>query len=178
ERAHRSGHEISRPPVPIGGDREGMKKQVRRDGPRKQGASGSLHPEVAGLELDTRRVQRLETVEGLKTGRTPLQVIEVAERAAPVAEQAIDDAKRRCPPPPLACRAGCDWCCHLTVGTTVPEVVRIAAYLRQTLSPEELQAIRQRIAELEEHKRRLSLGQRADAYWPCALLVNHRCAAY
>jgi Fe-S-cluster containining protein len=139
---------------------------------------GSLHPEVAGLELDARRVQRLETVEVLKTGRTPLQVIEVAEQAAAVAEQAIDDAKRRCPPPPLACRAGCDWCCYLTVGTTVPEVVRIAAYLRQTLSPEELQATRLRIAELEEHKRRQSLGQRADAHWPCALLVNHRCAAY
>ena len=34
------------------------------------------------------------------------------------------------------------------------------------------------LAELEEHKHCLSLGQRADARTPCALLVNHRCAAY
>lgn len=155
-----------------------MKQQMRNGGSRKQGASGGLHPEVAGLELDARRVQRLGTVEILKRGRTPLQVIDVAERAAAVAEQAVDEAKRRDPPPPSACKEGCDWCCYLTVGTTVPEVIRIVEYLQQTLSPEELQATRQRIAEREERTQRLTPSQRAEARAPCALLVNHRCIAY
>ena len=47
----------------------------------------------------------------------------------------IRQAMKADPPPTLACKEGCDWCCHLTVGTSVPEVVRIVAYLRQTLSP-------------------------------------------
>jgi hypothetical protein len=72
-----------------------------------------------------------------------LQLVDVADCGARVAEQAVRTAMKADPPPPSACKEGCDWCCYLTVGTTVPEVVRIAAYLRQTLSPEELQAMRQ-----------------------------------
>jgi Fe-S-cluster containining protein len=130
------------------------------------------------LELDARRVQRLGTVQVLKAGRTPLHVIEVAERATEVAEQAVEEAKRRYQPPPLACQADCDWCCYLTVGTTVPEVIRIVEYLQRTLSPEELQATRARIAALDDQKRTSNLGQQAGPRRPCALLVNHRCAAY
>ena len=155
-----------------------MKKPIRNGGSRKQGASGGLHPEVTGWELDARRVQRLGTVEILKRGRTPLQVIDIAERAAAVAEQAVDEAKRLSPPPPSACKEGCDWCCYLTVGTTVPEVIRIVEYLQRTLSPEELQATRARIAALDDQKRASRLGQQAGTRWPCALLVNHRCIAY
>jgi Fe-S-cluster containining protein len=129
-------------------------------------------------EMEARRCQRLQTVETLKAGRTPLQLIDVADSGARVAEQAVRTAKEADPPPPSACQEGCDWCCYLTVGTSVPEVVRIVEYLRQTLSPEELQATRQRVAELEERKRRRGLGQRDDARAPCALLVNHRCLAY
>jgi Fe-S-cluster containining protein len=105
-------------------------------------------------------------------------VIEVAERATALAEKTIQNFMATNPPPPLACREGCDWCCYLTVGTTVPEALRIAEYLRRTLSPEELRATRERVAESDDRKRRMSLGQRADARLPCPLLVNHRCAAY
>jgi Fe-S-cluster containining protein len=156
-----------------------MKRKKSLSDARKA-ASPGRDPPTGGyaLEMEARRCQRLQTVETLKAGRTPLQLVDVADCGARVAEQAVRTAMAADPPPPSACKEGCDWCCYLTVGTTVPEVVRIAAYLRQTLSPEELQATRQRITELEEHKRRQSLGQRADAHAPCALLVNHRCVAY
>jgi Fe-S-cluster containining protein len=146
---------------------------------RKEGTARDSLPEgLTAAELGARRAERLGTVEALKTGRTPLKVIEVAERAAALAEKAVEEFMAADPPPPLACREGCDWCCHLPVGAAAPEVLRIAEYLRRTLSPEELQATRQRAAALDDHKRRISLGERANAPLPCPLLVNRRCSAY
>jgi hypothetical protein len=49
----------------------------------------------------------------LQTGRTPLKVIAVAERASALAEKAVEDFKAAHSPPAFACREGCDWCCHL-----------------------------------------------------------------
>jgi Fe-S-cluster containining protein len=133
---------------------------------------------LSGAELDARRAERLGTIEALKTGRTPLKVIEVAERATALAEKAIGEFMVTNPPPPLACREGCDWCCYLPVGTAIPEVLRIVEYLRRSLSPEELEATHARIVELDERKHRMSFGERAGARLPCPLLVNHRCSAY
>src|SRR5262249_33877694 len=65
---------------------------------------------MSGLELDARRSERLATVALLKTGRTPLTVIEVAEKAAELAENAVQEARKKYPAPHLACTEGCDWC--------------------------------------------------------------------
>jgi Fe-S-cluster containining protein len=152
------------------------KKVVKSDAPHKNARTSRA--EVSGLELDARRAQRLKAAEVLQGGRTPLQLIEVAAHATTIAEQAVRQAMEADPPPPLACKEGCDWCCHLTVGTSVPEVVRIVAYLRETLSPEELLAMRERVARTDDDRRRLPLDRRADARLPCPLLVEHRCSAY
>lgn len=134
--------------------------------------------DLGGCELDARRAVRVEARQILQGGRTPLQIIQVAERATAVAEQAIEDAKRECQPPALACKEGCDWCCHLRVGTAVPEVYRVVSYLRQTLSPQELQTIRERIIRLDEQRRQVRAGKRGMARLPCALLIDRRCSAY
>src|SRR5947208_796378 len=96
-----------------------------------------LHPGPGRLrhfagreELHARRAQRLRTVELVRGGRTPLQVIAAAEHAAGLADQAFGEAVARQPPrPPLACREGCAWCCYKVVGTSAPEVFRIADFL-------------------------------------------------
>jgi Fe-S-cluster containining protein len=156
-----------------------VSRQSGRGGVRKRGSPIKSDPaDLGGRELDARRVQRMQTVQILQDGRTPLAVIEVADRATALAEGAVDHAKRAYPPPPLACKEGCDWCCYLRVGTAAPEVFRIVAYLRETLSPEELRATKERIIGLEEQRRQLRAGKRADARLPCALLVDHRCVAY
>jgi hypothetical protein len=133
---------------------------------------------LGGLELDARRAQRLKAAEVLRGGRTPLKLIEIAAQATAVADDALRRATAADAPPPLACKEGCDWCCHLTVGTSVPEVVRIVDYLRQTLSPEELAATRQRVVSADDERRRLPPDRRAAARLPCPLLVEHRCVAY
>jgi hypothetical protein len=114
----------------------------------------------------------------LKLGRTPLQVIAVADGATVVAEGNVEVAKKMLRPPALACKEGCDWCCYLNVGTSAPEVIRIAEYLRKTLSAEELEAIRQRLAVRDDQRREQKAARRAYQPGPCALLVNHRCSVY
>jgi len=133
---------------------------------------------LTAAELEARRAERLDAVETLKTGRTPLTVIEVARRAVVLAEKAVEDFKASQPPPTFACREGCDWCCHLNVSATAAEVLRVADHLRRTLSPEDLQATRERLARLDDERRRLPANRRADARLPCGLLVEHRCLAY
>jgi Fe-S-cluster containining protein len=134
--------------------------------------------DLGARDLDARRDERLQTVQILKNGRTPLQVIEVAQRAAELADQAVEDAKGDYPPPRLACREGCDWCCHLRVGTVIPEVFRIVSYLRQTLGPVELQATIERVISLDEQRRQVRVGKRGEVRLPCALLQDQRCLAY
>jgi Fe-S-cluster containining protein len=129
---------------------------------------------MGGRELDARAAERVRARETLKAGRTPLHLIAVAEGGVAVAEEAIRQAKEAYPAPRLACKEGCDWCCYLRVGTSVPEVARIADYLRRTLSDEQLRALRERIARAVE----LRQGKRSDPEVPCPLLVEHRCLAY
>jgi hypothetical protein len=145
---------------------------------KKQPPDNTLPDGLSGAELEARRAVRLNTAATLKSGRTPLKVIEVAERASVLAEQAIANFKAAHPPPPLACGEGCDWCCHLTVAATAAEVLRVAEHLREKLSPQELDATRERVARLTEQRRQLPSHTRADAHLPCGLLAEHRCVAY
>jgi uncharacterized protein len=136
-------------------------------------------PAVNSHELDARRSQRLRTAEALRVGRTPLQVIEVAAGAAGAAEEAVRQAREReRPRRPSACREGCAWCCYQVVGTAAPEVFRILSHLRATLSPEDLQSLRERVTRLAGQRRALAPSARERAVLPCALLVADRCSAY
>jgi len=129
--------------------------------------------DLGEAELDLRRKQRLYTVEKLKLGRTPLQLVEVVTHAVTAGDEAVQAAQARTPPrAPPACREGCAWCCYKRVGTAAPEVLRIVAYLRETLSAEQWQALEQRVASGVEQRR-----ARRGAL-PCPLLAEDRCLAY
>jgi hypothetical protein len=122
---------------------------------------------AAGLELEARRRQRLRTAELLGAGRTPLHVIAVAEDAVTTAEDVVGKARREHPPrEPIACREGCAWCCYKTVGTSVPEVIRIVSFLNM----EARQATLRRIESLPQEP--------VSARPPCPLLVDNRCSVY
>jgi Fe-S-cluster containining protein len=134
---------------------------------------------ASGAEMEARRGQRLKTVALLKAARVPLQVVAVAEQAEVIAERAVREAMAQQPPsPPLACREGCAWCCYKTVGTAAPEVLRIAAYLRQTRSSGQLRATQARIHDLIQQRQALRPDRRSQARLPCPLLVEDRCSVY
>jgi len=153
--------------------------------PKKHRHSPSLHkpgsrlPVSEGLEFEVRRDQRLKTAESLRVERTPLRVIEVAEHSAGLADESIQTAIRQSPPDPsLACREGCAWCCYKLVGTTAPEVFRIAQYLQDHLSPDEFALARDRIIRRDEQRKALQDDRWSAARLPCSLLVNDRCSVY
>lgn len=144
---------------------------------RKSGGSSALG--VSGADLEARRSQRLRTASRLASGRTPLDVVAIAEEAGAVAEDAVRSAIASDPPRlPSACREGCAFCCYQTVGTAAPEVLRIVSYLRQTLTTEQMQATLARVRERAEQRRALRPDRRSRARLPCPLLVENRCIAY
>src|SRR5438445_11513512 len=129
-----------------------MKKGAKQRAVPNRAAPAGRRPPFVGFELDARRAVRVRTVEALHSGRTPLTLIAVAQDAAGLTEELARQAMRADQPPRSACREGCDWCCHLTVGTSAPEVVRIVQYLRQTLPPDEFAALRERVIRLDEER--------------------------
>ena len=134
---------------------------------------------TAGLEFDARRVQRLKTTAAFQGQRTPLQVLEVAEYAAKLTNESIEKAISEHPPlPRLACQVGCAWCCHKLVGTTAPEVFRIADYLQKHLTPQELQTMIDQIIQRDEQRKGLREDRWSAARLPCSLLVDNRCSIY
>jgi Fe-S-cluster containining protein len=132
---------------------------------------------VTGKEMEARRAARLATAGILKTGRTPLHISEVAGQAVTVADDATRAAMISDPPhAPSACREGCAWCCHKQVGVAAPEILRIVTHLQQTMAPNELEALRDRVARLNDQRQKSPSRTRSGI--PCALLVDNRCSVY
>jgi hypothetical protein len=111
----------------------------------------------------------------LTTRSTPETVFamvdEVAQHASTQVERSAERAMH-------ACTTGCTFCCHLPVDVTVPEALCLAVYLRQTLSPEALVTLRERIAATAAKIHSLSYEDHTQARIPCALLLDGSCMAY
>ena len=128
-----------------------------------------------GIEFEARRAAG----ERLHGGATAEGARAVADDAYEATEDLIFDLHAQAPPPVrLACRAGCAWCCHLTVEVTAAEALRIADYLRETLGETALDEVVARLAELRYRIRGMDRDERAARRLPCALLVNNLCSAY
>lgn len=113
----------------------------------------------------------------LADSKTPGQLIATAENAAGFADAM---AKKYLHPesPPVACKAGCAWCCYQLVAASVPEVVRIASFLRDTLPSQDYAATIDRLRSLDKATRGLTSQQRVSIPKPCAFLQDNRCVIY
>lgn len=79
---------------------------------------------------------------------------------------------------PLACRAGCSFCCHLRVAATAPEVFGLLDYLRQTLAPLDFEAFAARVRAVAAEVQALPDARLLAVNLPCPVLVDGRCSAY
>ncbi len=94
------------------------------------------------------------------------EALEIRRRETPLGE-------------PLACRAGCTYCCHLKVTLTPLEVLRLAGELRASLDAPALAALRASIEQAFAIVDGLSSEERARLARPCVLLDGDgRCVAY
>ena len=78
----------------------------------------------------------------------------------------------------IACRAGCNFCCHLRVMVLPHEAIALFRYLGSRMPTERAQAVRKRILENAAHIARLAREGRMATGIPCAFLVDGRCSAY
>jgi Fe-S-cluster containining protein len=119
------------------------------------------------------------------TARALLRAVPSVESTVELARNAMSATSRlaeallsQAPPGALACKAGCDHCCHQPVGLTPPEALAIAAHLRQTLAREQLVEVAARLAQRARETRGLSSAERFSPDQPCPFLERGKCSIY
>jgi hypothetical protein len=75
----------------------------------------------------------------------------------------------------VACRAGCNFCCHLRVMVLPHEAIALFRYLGSRVPPEQARIVRERVRKNAEEIR--NRGPALTGI-PCAFLLEGRCTAY
>ncbi len=102
-------------------------------------------------------------------------------RALRQTQRLVDDELKRLPAAergPVACRAGCDFCCHLRVMATPIEVFTLLDFIQRTFSEEDFVALADRIVHTDRKLRKLPDKKVLTTNLPCPVLVDGRCSAY
>lgn len=97
-----------------------------------------MRDERRGDEFTANLVDEIEAM--LATARD-------AESMAKVVAEAAAAAEEPCRGRPMACAAGCPYCCVLNVAVLLPEAMTIAAWLAGRFTPDALTALREALAE-------------------------------
>lgn len=128
-------------------------------------AAGAIRMRVAQESLEqTGRAMRSGPGRGLRQAQ---RVVESRTRQLPAADRG-----------PLACAAGCDFCCHLRVMATAPEVFALLDYLRENLDDEAFADFAQRVEKTDRQLRALPAGDILRTNIPCPALVDGCCSGY
>lgn len=78
----------------------------------------------------------------------------------------------------VACRAGCDACCHVPVGVQAHEVLIVAQFIQTHFDPVELEAVIARAAVHRAAFAGKTVAERTTLKTPCVLLRNGSCSVY
>ena len=79
---------------------------------------------------------------------------------------------------PVACRSGCDLCCHLRVMATPAEVFGLLEYLQATLDAEAFAAFQARVVAAAARLAGVAPAQILATNLACPVLVDGRCSGY
>ncbi|MGZ3420668.1 MAG: hypothetical protein ACXVEF_37190 [Polyangiales bacterium] len=105
-------------------------------------------------------------------------VVESMRGVVRLASSATREARKSLPVFQAACAEKCDACCHLHVSISAPEALVLAAFLRDTLSPERLAEVRARVQRVAKRVKTFNQGERLHARVACPLLEGGSCIAY
>lgn len=129
---------------------------------------------LEGIAAGERVVLRLTLARGDRGS-----IEEAAAIALARAEELAAISRVREPPErPIACKKGCSSCCSAKVLVAPPEVLRIADHARRTLSPEDFEALRARVAEAHARSKGLTRVERVAARVRCPLLDEAGACAF
>jgi hypothetical protein len=107
--------------------------------------------------------------------RTPETVLELGGRLQRIFDLTQERMAGLFPPAePVACKAGCTYCCHLLFFTDVLTVFLVADWLRRNRPADALERLQSRLAAFIDDGYGLKTVPRP----PCPLLADDRCMAY
>lgn len=142
--------------------------------------SSEITPAAEARDIIARATvaQRKDTKKAM-VKETLARTINMAGRALKRAEDTIAKVLKLVPPPsPIACQAGCPWCCHIRLTASAPEVLVVLKYIRDTFSNGEIAALKRKIANIDGFTRRLDGEARAKLRLPCPLLKDGSCSVH
>lgn len=116
----------------------------------------------------------------LRQGRRPDAVVAIVKEAKARADRAwggLAAEVEAAGPAPIACRAGCAWCCHQPVAILPAEALAIAAFLRRTMAPTALSALIERLPTTAHAPAVAKPVQPLDRR-ACRFLDDRRCRIY
>jgi Fe-S-cluster containining protein len=113
----------------------------------------------------------------LRKTRNPAELLPVLKSAHKEFERAYDSAPAEARAA-VACRAGCDACCHVPVGVQAHEVLIVARHVQMHFSPAELEALIERAASHRAAFAGRSSVERMTMRKPCVLLREGSCSVY
>jgi Fe-S-cluster containining protein len=114
----------------------------------------------------------------LRDGKSARSAVQLGKAAMDSTSTLVGGLLSRAPPGAVACQAGCDHCCHQSVGITAPEALTIQAYLVAKRTPAELDLLLERMRAFSRATRGLSSRERVSPHLPCPLLEDHACSVY
>ncbi|NQU60258.1 MAG: DUF115 domain-containing protein [Rhodospirillales bacterium] len=96
-----------------------------------------------------------------------------------MAQMTADLAAQQPPPYPIACRAGCAFCCVRAEVHVAPlEAIRIGAYVSENFDDAAIDALTDNLTKAQERKQADEDKGNRHAVYPCPLLKDQRCGVY
>jgi Fe-S-cluster containining protein len=119
------------------------------------------------------------TMEGLAARRTPRQLRSIADTTMEAFASTVAGLEGPSPPDKaLACKKGCDHCCHVTVLADAATVIRIADYVTETFSPAQRMLLDMRLIDYEDRVEKMTPAERSRSRIACPLLVDGTCSVH
>ena len=124
-----------------------------------------------------RKVQYNATRRTLGQQVSASQVITLIDDAVKLTSGLVETALQKSDP--VACEAGCNFCCYLMATVSAPEMLAIVFRLEEAWMPGELDQLKQRVELAFEQTKTLNNFDRAQAGIACPLLTTEGlCAIY
>jgi len=161
-----------------------MSGRKRKTGSLAAGAAARARARVTTLIVDRPELKfeergglamREAAREIMAEDARPADLFALAAEAAALAESLAAEGRKIAPPSrPIACRAGCGHCCHISVAASPPEVLRLAQHIRDRFASAERTALLARLREASA----LSKDERLAVRLSCPMLKDERCSVY
>ncbi len=123
--------------------------------------------------------QRKATGKALTGSRTVRRLLAMTRAMLGRVDRMVERVNTLVPPEkPIACAAGCPFCCHIRLTASPAEILLVADHLRATQSADELQVTKRRVANMDYLTRGRSEARREAMRLPCSMLVERSCAIH